>query len=626
MGASARVSGAPRGGRRPHRSRVGTPATVALLCCLIGSQILLADPAAAHGGGEAVLALSVPARVARTVAIAAAVLVAGAAVLRPVADPPTEAARRLIVPAASAAVLAVAIGVLAGLPALDHLGLGALVALAAAAAVAAPRVVAMLSGLGVIGWLCRDAIADGFGSGVLMAGHVGVAAVWGGVVLAGATAAPQRRASLVRRLSPYAIAAAGVTALTGVLSAREYNLTLAGLTITDFGALVAAKAVLLGLVAALGLTAHLALRARRVAAGLARGELAVLALALIAGAVLTGLPAPGPVSVTGVPMARRMVLGDAITGVVLVPQRPGTNLVHLSTDRFTELVVDGRRYQPSPRPGADGLWAHIDLPEGHSRLEVRQGRQVVQQVLDAGSTPAVVSPAGPDGAECVAAALGALLGGSQLPLTACPHQGLDPADAEALRATLALLDRRGVRSVALIADDTPRGSAAAVAVRSAATRAGMTIRSATADADALLATAGWEASETALRSRGNSAPPYGTYLAPWLAQTRIVAAAGGAPLAALPFDPHGTAATAYISALRTLDPGLSANASGFRSFLAARGRLDGAAELVLYAATRGFTIMAHPGSAEDFVHHDAGAGWLPGAPLTPVGDPRTLLR
>jgi putative copper export protein len=593
-----------------------------LLVCLtglIGTQILCAVPANAHGGAESVLELSAPVRVARVVAIVAAVVVAGAALLRPVAGPPSEAARRVTGPAAAASALAALIGALAGLPPLSLLGLGALTLIAAAAAFAATPAFAMLGGGAVVGWLCRDAISDGVRPGALMVGHVGVAAVWVGAVLAVATAAADRRGRLVRRLGPYAVAAGVSAAATGVLSAREYNLTISSLTVTDFGRLVVLKAVLLLAVAGLGLIAHCAVRARA-AGGFARAELVASVLALVAGGVLTGLPAPGPTPTSGVPLARRLLIGDAVTGLMVVPQRPGPNLVHLMTDRFTDLVVDGRRYPAQARPGADGMWAQIQLPAGHSRIEVHQGRHMVQQVLNAGSTPVAVSLTGPDAPECAASALGALLGGSESPLTVCPHQILRPADADALRATVLELVRRGARSATLITDDTPRGRAAAGTVRSAAAAAGMPIRNAAPAADVVIATAGWAVTDAALRDRSGREPLYGTYLAPWLMQAEIVAAAGGAPLAVLPFDPLGPVASAYVAALRQVAPSQSASAAGLSAFRAARGDEPGRTALTLYVATPAFSVMPSTGGGGGSAHHSAAEGWLLGGPLTPIGE------
>lgn len=616
-------NGRGRRGDRPRylaRLRIDASVVVVGLAGLIGTQILFAAPADAHGGADSVLEFSAPVRVARVLAIAAAGLVAGAALLRPVAGQPTEAGRRVTGSAAVASALTAVIGTFAGLPALSLLGLGALTLIAGVAAFTAAPAVSVLSGGAVVGWLCRDALSDGVRPGALMVGHVGVAAVWAGAVLAVATAASGERQTLARRLRPYAVAAGVSAGATGVLSARDYNVTISSLTVTDFGTVVGFKAFLLLAVAGLGCTTHLVVRSRA-AAGFARAELVVIVLALVAGAVLTGLPTPGPTPTTGVPLARRLLIGDAVTGLLVVPQRPGPNLVQVMTDRSTELIVDGHHYPTGPRPGVDGMWAQIELSPGHSRIEVHQGKHMVQQVVDAGSTPVDVSLTGPDGPECAAAAFGALLGGSRNPLGACPHQALTPGDADALRATVRDLVQRGARSATLITDDTPRGRAAAGTVRSAAAPAGIAIRTAAGNADVVIATAGWAGTDAALRHR-SSEPLYGTYVAPWLMQAGIVAVAGGAPLAVLPFDPLGPVATAYVAALRRVAPTLGASAAGLETFRTARGDPPDRTPLAIYAATRAFSMMPGVDGGGGQAHHSAAEGWLLGGPLTPIGEIR----
>ncbi len=170
-----------------------------------------------------------------------------------------------------------------------------------------------------------------------------------------------------------------LAAVTGVLSARNYDVTLDGITITDFGSVVVLKVVLLITAGVLGLGVRYAFRARRTPGprrgrALARLELTVLLAAIVAGAVLTSLPPPGPPPTAGAPLVRALDIDDVRTGLVIAPQRPGTNLVHLMTDRLTDVVVDGRRYRAEPRPGMQGLWAEVYLPPGRSLLELRQGR------------------------------------------------------------------------------------------------------------------------------------------------------------------------------------------------------------------------------------------------------------
>ena len=98
--------------------------------------------------------------------------------------------------------------------------------------------------------------------------------------------------------------------------------------------LVGAAAVGLGvrLLVAWGSPAT-ARRQPRLTTALARVEFLTLAIAVVAGATLTGLPdGPGRALAPGAPLVRRLLIDDALTGLVVVPQRPGRNLVHLVTD------------------------------------------------------------------------------------------------------------------------------------------------------------------------------------------------------------------------------------------------------------------------------------------------------
>jgi hypothetical protein len=470
-----------------------------------------------------------------------------------------------------------------------------------------------------------------------MMGHVGVATIWAGAVLASATAESGTRATLVRRLGPVALGAGVLASVTGVLSARTYDVTLHGITVTDFGTVVVLKAALLVAAGSLGLGVRVLLRRRRSPAPqrgglLARLELGVLVSALVAGAVLTSLPPPGPTPVAGAPVVRALRLDDATTGLVITPQRPGRNLVHLMTDRLTDVVVGGRYYRAEARPGTQGFWAEVQLPPGRSLLEIRQGRQVAEQIVNTGSGPEQAGLSGPDGAECAAAAIGAFLGGSRVPLSACPSESLSRVDAAALGALVRNLKTRGVHLLRLITDTTPRGVAAEKVLRAATRKAGIPVLEQSAPGpagrpkpDATLAIAGWDVSQAALQVlRETPAPLYGTYLAPWLVQAGIIGAAGGSPLSPLPFDPTSPQAQAYITALRRVGPAESASSAGLLAFLAARGESLPPKEVLLYAATGRFDIMPIGGdlatAAATAGHgHDGVDGtWFGGGALTPV--------
>jgi hypothetical protein len=152
----------------------------------------------------------------------------------------------------------------------------------------------------------------------------------------------------------------------------------------------------------------------------------------------------------------------------------------------------------------------------------------------------------------------------------------------------------------------------------------MAIRGAAAAADVVITTAGWGVTDMALRDRATRDPLYGIYLAPWLMQAEIVAAAGGAPLAVLPFDPLGPVASAYVAALHGVAPTQSASAAGLSAFRSARGDPPGRTPLTLYTATRAFSVMPSAGASDGPARHSAAEGWLRGGPLTPIGEVRAV--
>lgn len=60
-----------------------------------------------------------------------------------------------------------------------------------------------------------------------------------------------------------------------------------------------------------------------------------------------------------------------------------------------DVEIDGREYEAQVRPGTEGRWVQVVLPRGRSLLEVRQGRNVVRRVVDAGAGPSQALLAGP---------------------------------------------------------------------------------------------------------------------------------------------------------------------------------------------------------------------------------------
>lgn len=167
---------------------------------------------------------------------------------------------------------------------------------------------------------------------------------------------------------------------------------------------------------------------------MARWSIALVAVAvgvLVAaatGAVLTGVFAPGlgagpampPLALSEKPVVEQVAVGDEHLKIVVVPHRPGPNLVWVEAEGYlvgraaSELVAAERR------PGAPGGWAMVDLPAGPSTLWVGQGDHKASLVVDAASSvpalPAITTAAGP---ECISAVVGAAMAGAGPPV-ACP--------------------------------------------------------------------------------------------------------------------------------------------------------------------------------------------------------------
>ncbi|MGH3876896.1 MAG: DUF6239 family natural product biosynthesis protein, partial [Actinophytocola sp.] len=147
-------------------------------------------------------------------------------------------------------------------------------------------------------------------------------------------------------------------------------------------------------------------RARATTVGV-RVAASVVALALTAGTAHAVVLRPAD-PVPGVPTAARIALGDELVDVVVVPNRPGWNLVHVAADG-AEVGTSADELTPArPRPGTSGGWAAVELPEGPGDVWVRAGGEPARLSTDTGTGGA--APAGltgPDGPECAGALLGA---------------------------------------------------------------------------------------------------------------------------------------------------------------------------------------------------------------------------
>lgn len=428
---------------------------------------------------------------------------------------------------------------------------------------AALRWAVLLLAAAAVCWLLtrarpRTALLVGLLSGVaateastwLVAGvsvaHRTAAAVW-----LGATAAAVLRVRSVR----LAVGSAVVMVGTGIGLAAVDRVRLDG---TSFDRLVQLKALLFLGVLALGL-----LRRHRV-------ELVALTAAASVGSVLLLVPVapkPGP-----------LVSAAGGRQVLVVPQRPGVNLVRVDTDEPT--TVAGVR--TSTWPGATGQWATVTLRPGRQELQVG-GRAVL---VDTGARRGVVA----DDAECASA----LLAGA----SACPSAALTDADAAALRALRTWLAARGQTRVRVIGDSSPRSLAATTLWHPPGQDpADPALR----DLPVLL-TGTWASADAALAQLDRRTTA-GVYLAPWLLSGDLLTRhATAAPLVVLPFAPAG--ASRYLA---------TAPVPSYEAWALSRPPRD----IKVYATSPASILPASLGHD----HPDA-RRWFPGGALTAVS--RTL--
>ncbi|MFC7496169.1 MULTISPECIES: hypothetical protein [unclassified Nocardioides] len=337
--------------------------------------------------------------------------------------------------------------------------------------------------------------------------------------------------------------------------------------------------------------------------------------------------------VPGVPTVQRLRHDDVTFTVTVAPARPGRNLVRIDSShahgRTGPPVLVGTDeddlVRARPRPGTDGLWAVVDLPEGSGAVLVTHGpTHRVPFVVETGTVP--VDPAvsgdwvGADGPECVAVATAAVLAGGSAPST-CPSAALDADDADALRATVHRLAERGVTELALQHDDSARSLAALDLVRGVAETYGVPVvlpEDPPGERSALLVLGGWATSAEHLSA--TSATPLrrqpirsdGTWLAPWLLNPGVVDSTAGAVLA-LDFDIREPQAQEFSQTLGKLFPGQLPTGPAYRAWRKVRG--DDAGPLRLYAASRAAYMPASSGHA----NHETVVAWFPGGTVTPVG-------
>lgn len=285
------------------------------------------------------------------------------------------------------------------------------------------------------------------------------------------------------------------------------------------------------------------------------------------------------------------------------------------------------------RPGADGLWAEVDLPADTATVVVSHGPEhrlpfTVSTGDDTGDDTGADQESvwtGPDGPECLAAATGTLLAGGQAG-SGCPADELDQEQAGAVAATVRTLADRGLEELAVRSDGSPRSTQALDVVGAtvdelAADGSPLRLVDETdtpGDRNALLVLSGWHdaasslAATTALPAERAPVRSDGTWLAPWLLAPGIVDVTTGA-VVPLDFDIRDGAAQQFSGALSRYLPGQAPTAAGYDAWRAARGEQPGTWQL--YAASRAAYMPAETGHEA----HETQVAWFPGGTVAPVG-------
>lgn len=319
----------------------------------------------------------------------------------------------------------------------------------------------------------------------------------------------------------------------------------------------------------------------------------------------------------GFPRQGTVELGAHHVSVLVVPNRPGFNLVAVNAEGAAAGTSRVGLTPGELRPGSTQTWVGVTLPAGRSEVWVSAHGVTGSITVDAGEdrSPELTMLRGVDGPECASSALGTIVAGAAGPLIACPADRLSPSDAEALTSMIGFVAERGERTVALVADGSPRGRAAADTVRAAARRHGLSISSSLRDGHPMVVVSGWQGADTALRDvaagRGRAR---GSYLAPWLLTTPLLQPAAG-QLVPLRYAPRADEPMRYVTALSRLAPGTQPTAAGYEAWLRARRVTDERPPVLIYAAS----VARIPGSAGNGGHHGhSRADWLPDGLISPV--------
>ncbi|MEC3979169.1 hypothetical protein [Amycolatopsis sp. H20-H5] len=353
-----------------------------------------------------------------------------------------------------------------------------------------------------------------------------------------------------------------------------------------------------------------------------------VAIGFVAWSALAAIPRPPALPVPGVPLLAAVVAGGAQVPVLVSPQRPGRNLVHFPASAGDDLsagLEGGLVTKAISRPGAEGTWAEVDLPEGRSDLVISRGDARTTVEVDAGSAPGPVI-ADADAPECAGAALGGLIGERHEVLTTCPSDALSPEDSGSLVKLVEFLAGRKPSAITLVEDSSSRSVAAAKLVRETAARTGLPVQATAGPDTALVVVSGWAAGYTAMSRAAESqrlqpTHQYGLYLAPWLLNGPIVNAVASASLP-LRFDPREQLAVSYAVASGNTFGGESPTLGGFRAWLGDNWRaVNGEVQIFAAAQVNAMPMYPNEPHATGMVmNRDYAGQWVPDGTIVPVSN------
>ncbi|SDY63281.1 hypothetical protein SAMN05421504_106196 [Amycolatopsis xylanica] len=446
--------------------------------------------------------------------------------------------------------------------------------------------------------------------------YVAGAAIWFGVTL---LSGAEWRTTNFRR-GPLSLTIGGLLVLAGVvqlaLSGIGFDRRLYG---TLFGV-----ALIVIIVLPIAVTTAAGFLLKHGESRVYRYGVAGVALGFVAWSALAAVPQPVPLPIPGVPL-----LAHAEGSPVLVsPQRPGRNIVHLPASAGDDVSVGvqgGLIGKAFPRPGAEGIWADVDLPQGRSDLVIRKGDRETTIEVDAGQDAGpVISDA--DAPECAGAAFGGLIANRSDVLTSCPADGLSAEDSDALVKLVNFLAGRKPSGITLVEDKSPRGIAAAKVVRDTAAKSGLPVQPDAGPNTALLVTAGWADGYVAMTRAAESqrlkpTHQYGLYLAPWLFNGPIVNSVASSSLP-LRFDPREQLAVTYAVAVHNAFGGESPTVAGFHSWLGGQNQ-TARGEVQMFAAAQVNAMPMYPNEPHApgmVMNRDYAGQWVPNGTIVPVSN------